>query len=385
MLLSLFAVNCTLLSKPKPLDIKPKTEETLFQTTTLRQFDTFSYPMDKPFGHTVLNWTGKFEVKDGEVLVGIRKVNGDDIWNMKVKNSVFDLSKDLPIFLNFPKSEKGFEFFVWVPNKNNVQLKWHSNIMPNPEKTKLSNIVPLKYPISDFFIAHGLGLPPDSQGIHLLNTKQGFHSSYSKGFKYFESDLSVTSDNKLIAFHDGNEALYKLRFGFNLEEFQKVKLFNHNEPLTGIELINLMIENPQWILITDTKSQLIPTLKQLLNLLPKNIHPSDRIIPQIYEPKDYNEIRPFKFSKIIFTLYRSAHLNDDQILDFVSNKPDIWALTVPPHRLTNKLIEGVQKMDIRLFTHTINDPTLAHWLLNKGIGIYTDFLFPLSSNDSIVF
>lgn len=99
--------------------------------------------------------------------------------------------------------------------------------------------------MSNWFIAHALG---NYKKIPYTNSLEAFQNSYTKGFRQFEVDLTLTNDNKIIVFHGYNKNIYKklnLKMkNFSYEDFMSKKITKKiSKDITPLDLqnfINLM-------------------------------------------------------------------------------------------------------------------------------------------------
>jgi glycerophosphoryl diester phosphodiesterase len=105
---------------------------------------------------------------------------------------------------------------------------------PNSEYHKQGN------KFHDMFIAHGGGAVG---GYTKTNSLEGLNVSYANGFRMFELDFQLTTDNKIVAVHD---PIYSPE-----EEFLSQRIHNKFTPM-NLEMVNEWFANhPDAILITD--------------------------------------------------------------------------------------------------------------------------------------
>lgn len=102
------------------------------------------------------------------------------------------------------------------------------------------------------FIAHAGGKIDD---YIYTNSLEAMNANYKKGFRLFELDLHLTTDNELVAVHNWEEwktmTEYVGEVPTTKETFLKQKLYDKYTPL-DIEAINQWFKNhPEAILITD--------------------------------------------------------------------------------------------------------------------------------------
>ena len=171
-----------------------------------------------------------------------------------------------------------------------------------------------------------------------------------KGFKYFELDLQLTKDNKIICGHDINiNILFYDQF---LIENSKKKIKNCDYK----SLKNWLKKNPEKIIITDVKSD--NNLKALKFIQHNFDNYKKNFIPQIYYPKNYELVKNMGYNDIIWTLYRYPINGMDQdlnkIISIIKNKT-FFAITMSKYWAKKGLSKRIKKeTGTRILVHTID-------------------------------
>jgi glycerophosphoryl diester phosphodiesterase len=100
-----------------------------------------------------------------------------------------------------------------------------------------------------------------------------------------------------------------------------------------------------------------------------------RIIPQIYDPNNYNKVKRMGYKQIIWTLYDYKGSNDD-VLEWSDKFNGPFAITMPKGRAVSDLPRKLADKHIPTYVHTINTLEQMNEFINDfGITeIYTDFL-----------
>ena len=220
------------------------------------------------------------------------------------------------------------------------------------------------------YVAHAMG-EVDSH-TH-TNSLEAWRANYSKGCRLFETDLWMTSDGKLVAFHDGMEAAFGLPKGFTYDDFMHTRILGSYTPLDADRIGQLLAENRDWKVVTDTKGDLRSSLEMLCAALQrKNVRCTERVIPQIYRPEtDLSIAKQLGFHQVIFTVYRTR-LEDDEIVKIARADSRIVAVTMPPARATKEMVRALSDFGIRCYVHTVNGSGIARQF-ERGIwGVYTD-------------
>ena len=212
------------------------------------------------------------------------------------------------------------------------------------------------------------------------NSYQALDASIARGFRYFEIDFSFTSDNRLVCLHDWG-VNFNRTFGFEtpnplpLEEFER--LSSKNEKFTNCTLEGLaewMRKNPSASIVTDVKKYNLKALQRMLELLPDA---DRRVIPQIYDPLNFDAVSKMGFRQIIWTLYRYRGTSY-KVIQWVSRWDTAVAVTMPKFLAETALPKALAERGVPTYVHTINNAEDKDRFINlKGITeIYTDFLIP---------
>jgi len=212
------------------------------------------------------------------------------------------------------------------------------------------------------------------------NSYQALDANIARGFRYFEIDFTFTSDDRLVCLHDWG-VNFKRSFGFetqqrlSLEEFER--LSQENKKFTNCTLEGLaewMRKNPAAYIVTDIKDDNLKALERLRKLIPDA---DKRVIPQIYEPLNFDAVNAMGFQQIIWTLYRyrgTAY----QVIQWADRWDAAVAVTMPKYLAGSALPKALSERGVPTYVHTINNSEERDQLINEqGITeIYTDFLVP---------
>jgi phosphoglycerol transferase len=316
---------------------------------------TLKFEFDKSRGH--------------KSLVEYRKKLGKNDYFLLI-----DKCKNL-LELDSSLGEKGFCFLAGQGKRYTKRLKLNNNI------TWTASDLMAMLGVSNGFIAHRVAHA--GGGINnktYTNSFEALDFNIKKGFQYFEIDFSFTKDGNLVCLHDWEHS-FKRSFGFSTDEKVTLEDFNrlvkdnsafHNCTINSLS--EWMEMNPSAIIVTDVKENNIEALKTILKTLP---NPELRVIPQIYNPENFNKVRTMGFEKIIWTLYRYRKSNS-KVLDWVKKFPAPFAITMPKSRAESTLPKELEKRRIPSYVHTINTVQEENLYINiLGITeIYTDFLNP---------
>lgn len=216
--------------------------------------------------------------------------------------------------------------------------------------------------------------------VNYTNSYDALDYNYDQGFLYFELDFVFTSDNQLVCLHDW-KSNFKRTFGFettkkySLVEFERLVEDNtkfKNCTLKG--LADWMIEHPLATIITDVKEKNIVALRDIYSTLP---NARQRVIPQVYQPENFETIKAIGYQQIIWTLYRYRGGNES-VLTALDTFSGPIAIAMPKKRASSNLPTRLAERNIPTYVHTINRPSDVNKYKNtyKISEIYTDYLIP---------
>ncbi len=203
-----------------------------------------------------------------------------------------------------------------------------------------------------------------------------------RGFAYFELDFSFTRDGQLVCIHDWKDN-FKDIFGFELPDRPTLEDFsalvdNYPGPknCTLDTLAGWMEQNPSAVIVTDVKDDNFSALRIIAEKISDF---QERIIPQVYDPANFEKIKGLGYEQMIWTLYRYGG-SDASVLDWVDKLTPLGplAITMPTRRARTTLPAELAGKGIPTYVHTINDKKRKNEFLGKyGVTeVYTDFLPP---------
>jgi hypothetical protein len=229
--------------------------------------------------------------------------------------------------------------------------------------------------LDPFRIAHAGG---NYGFITYSNSYEALDENYKEGFRYFELDFVFTSDDVLVCLHDWRSN-FKRSFGFTtknpLSYYEFVNTVAANKKFKNCTvdgLANWISDNSDAYIVTDIKGDNLIGLRQLLEAIP---NAKKKIIPQIYQPKNFKSVKELGFESIIWTLYRYDG-NVDDVLDEIKDFSGKIAITMPTKRARTNLPYELTRLNIPSYVHTINSSEETSLYTEKMhvTEIYTDFM-----------
>lgn len=239
-------------------------------------------------------------------------------------------------------------------------------------------------------IAHALG---GLDGKYYLNSIDAFYSNYKKGYRIFEMDLLLTTDNILVGRHtwglDLSDPLSKKGDAVSYSEFKNTKIYGRYKPTSFLDMLNAMDKYPDFYLMTDTKKHDVATVQKQFSNLVQVAKKSgkekylDRIIVQIYNEKMFSTIKKiYPFKHFVYTTYQQPDAAFYKSVAFCK-KNGIEGLTSPENDVNDYRLELLAKEGIYSFTHTVNSVYFAKEYMKLGVyGVYSDFLTPNEIDNS---
>lgn len=130
--------------------------------------------------------------------------------------------------------------------------------------------------------------------------------------------------------------------------------------------------HPDAFIVTDIRGRNLLGLQHIKAALGAQ---QAQVIPQMYHPDRYADIRALGYEQIIFTLY-ATKLTTDMLLDFARSTP-LYAVTVNPARAdADRIIAELAAAGVSVYVHTFNEvDDLARFRSQDVHGLYTDFLY----------
>lgn len=175
------------------------------------------------------------------------------------------------LFLIIVVSVCFYSYYAYQKAKKNSAKRTQQKIENEYKKTKkevLTEKTSLKPWYTYHGIAHALG---GLNGKHYLNSIDGFYSNYQKGYRIFEMDLQLTSDNILVGRHTwGNnlsDPLSKNGYPASYREFKNTKLCSRYKPTSFLDMLNAMERYKDFYLMTDSKSTDTVNVKKEFSVL----------------------------------------------------------------------------------------------------------------------
>ena len=210
-------------------------------------------------------------------------------------------------------------------------------------------------------------------GLTYTNSIEALESNSDK-FELFEIDFSFTSDGQLVCIHVWDvsaEVVFGKKFDSPPTFDQFVTQRDRGSRFTILTLDTLaawLTSHPGKRIVTDVKGENLKALRIMLDRYPEI---RDSLIPQIYHPNEYSEVKKLGFKDIILTLYRYGAPMPYVV--FRTFFMDLYAVTIPIEKAY--WARYFKKIGIPTYVHTINSSEGLNIMRRYGATeIYTDWL-----------
>tara|TARA_B100001559_G_scaffold190582_1_gene159483 strand:+ start:214 stop:966 length:753 start_codon:yes stop_codon:yes gene_type:complete len=208
------------------------------------------------------------------------------------------------------------------------------------------------------------------------NTIEAFDKSISLGYRYLETDVQHTKDDRLVIFHDNNlKRICNLDLEIsntNFHELKDIKIFNkHNIPLLT-EVLNI------W-----------PDIN--FNIEPKTERSAYLLLDELKKQKNLDQFCVGSFKSETLNIMRKGFndkictsMSQDEVISYFLNRLIPFSKNAAPcvqipmyfyglQIVTKNLVDYVHNTGKKIHVWTINDENKMKTLIDYGVdGIMTD-------------
>ena len=257
-------------------------------------------------------------------------------------------------------------------------------------KLKATFTVVVKRPRTQIFmISHAMG---GIDGTNYSNCLEAFAENYAEGHRIFEVDIELTSDGRMVLWHDWKRAFcaqYKAGIQPTFAQFMGSKIYDRYTPMSIESLLMLMHDYPDIRVITDTKYDTTSVVKKQFKALVSAARSLgveevlDRFVVEIYNQSMYKTIEAiYDFDDYIFTLYKLykkaptksqlktvAKFCADNGVEMVAMYAKWWKASY---------MDVLDEYDVDVGLYTTNSAQEAADYFSQGVtALFTDFLPPV--------
>lgn len=259
----------------------------------------------------------------------------------------------------------------------------------SPPETKVDNELVVSYACNEnsfsdekgVFVAHALG---GIDGVVYSNSLEAFEQNYADGRRWFEVDLTLTSDGELALFHPLHERHLGLDVPFSEVDANTFLGLRYRGLTTMMfrELLERMAAMHDVFVVLDTKDWSQPVLDAVSrDLQGVSVDVGRRIVPQIYRPEDLEPVRGVWDDNLgisvdaIWTLY-AITTTDEEVVTFAEQNGDVISVITMHYRnrYNQALQRELQERGFGVYLHTVPEAQIEDYVCQGVDGIYFDFL-----------
>ena len=235
-------------------------------------------------------------------------------------------------------------------------------------------------------ITHALG---GLDGYTYLNSRESFINHYDKGCRFFEVDLSQTSDGVWVCRHNWKEPMGQWEGDkkkvLSAEEFLNTPIYGKYTPMSFEDLLKLLDEYPDAFVTIDSKQYSVRNYQRTLEdyaqyreiAINEGLeHTLGQIIPELYNSAMYSGTTlVYKFPAYLYSLWQEYSIEElNDIADFCQAN-QIQAVSLYCEYWSEDVQKIFDERDILVYIYTINDEEKAREYVKAGAkGVCTDTL-----------
>ena len=235
-------------------------------------------------------------------------------------------------------------------------------------------------------ITHALG---GLDGYTYLNSRESFINHYDKGCRFFEVDLSQTSDGVWVCRHNWKEPMGQWEGDkkkvLSAEEFLNTPIYGKYTPMSFEDLLKLLVEYPDAFVTIDSKQYSVRNYQRTLEDYAQYReiainagleHTLGQIIPELYNSAMYSgTMLVYKFPAYLYSLWQEYSIEElNDIADFCQAN-QIQAVSLYCEYWSEDVQKIFDERDILVYIYTINDEEKAREYVKAGAkGVCTDTL-----------
>ena len=218
-----------------------------------------------------------------------------------------------------------------------------------------------------------------ADGITHLNAQETFEHYYLLGYRYFEYDLRLSSDGRLIATHAW-EHLNISSTDPTYQEFKELRLSNGYTPVNEEWIVETIVSHPDVNFVIDAKmdttdgdSAVVERLEELEEIY--DIDLSGNIIPEIFSKEMWDICKETTtFDRYFFSHYK-VYYTVDTMLEYF-NDDRVWGFALPTYTdadILSQLYRAKKTKKIFFFTPSSTDEIIDAAKAGAD-GVYLDFV-----------
>lgn len=256
-------------------------------------------------------------------------------------------------------------------------------------RDKMNVIIYKKFISDQDYVAHALG---GIDGFKYTNSKEALENSYKNGFRIFEVDIKLTSDNELVCVHGWKQKDYEERLGieYNKENpimdyntFMSLKIQGQYTPLSFKDLSQFIMQHQDIYVMIDIGNKSYEETKKIYSKIIEDCENNDKTLQRLITAghttkmiKAIKECYDFDLINLYWAKKDKREEKIDTEKEFVEycKKNGISSLSVDTTVYTKDFGEYMKKNNIILYVFTENDEKAAGTILQTVDLVGTDFI-----------
>lgn len=246
-----------------------------------------------------------------------------------------------------------------------------------------------KYFMNSGVVRHSGGI---IGGYTVTNSLEAFQNSYASGYRFFEVDITETSDGVLVCSHGWNESDYLKYFSFEnvsapyqptLEEFLKYRIGNNYTPMTLSKFIDWMEQNQNAYVLFDIKLCDYQTAKKIANEIVRDTNDKEILSRIVMSARTtdmmraYTDVYDFPW---LHMLYADDSIREESIgtpKDFLKfcKEYGVTSYSIPAETYTNELAKQLDATGLKCYVYMVQNSYDAARYVSMGADfVISDYL-----------
>lgn len=280
-------------------------------------------------------------------------------------------------FKKYGKTEKKVVYGIMITTIILVTVLWIGDNM---------NVINYKKNLANQdYVAHALGGIEDQS---YTNSKEALENSYNKGFRIFEVDLKLTSDNKLVCVKDWKNLFYENKaneenVAIDYNKFMASKIQNKYTTMSFKDLADFIKNHEDIYVMLDLGRKSYKDTKEIYNKILEDCDYNDKILQHLitggYTTGMIKAVKE-SYDFDIINLYWSAENKREKSIDtkeeFVEycKKYGISSLSLSADRYTKEFGKYMKENDMIVYVFTEDDEIAAKKILKNADLVGTNFI-----------
>jgi len=218
-----------------------------------------------------------------------------------------------------------------------------------------------------------------ADGMTHLNAQETFEYYYDLGYRYFEYDLRLSSDGRIIATHAWEHLTPEDPGNITYDEFKSLRLENGYTPANEEWLMETIRSHPDVNIVIDAKmdstegdAAVLERLEELEGIYGIDISPN--IIPEVFSKEMWDIVKETTtFDRYFFSHYK-VYYTVDTMLEYFSDER-IWGFALSTYTdkdIRSQLYRVKETKKIFVFTPKDKEGVLDAASMGAD-GVYLDF------------